>query len=113
MEEICIINHAAKKWLTDIDPQHWSRYAFDPVIRCNHVTNNMTKASDSMLSTHRAASYLDLLEFVRRMVMRKFNERNEECSSWSSVSTPRVHAKILKHSRKSRTLTMIVAVNRE
>ncbi|KAK3229524.1 hypothetical protein Dsin_001405 [Dipteronia sinensis] len=66
-----------------------------------------------MLGTHRAASYLDLLEFIRRMVIRKFNERKEECRVLSSVLPPRVHAKILKHSKKSRTLTMIATENLE
>ncbi|KAK2634607.1 hypothetical protein Ddye_029399 [Dipteronia dyeriana] len=94
-------------------PYAHRRYAYDPVIRCDHATNNMTKAFNSMLSTHRAASYLDLLEFIRRMVMRKFNDRKEECSRWSSVLPPRVHVKILKHSRESRTLTMIAAGNME
>ncbi|KAK1582911.1 hypothetical protein Q3G72_019481 [Acer saccharum] len=79
MEEIGIINPTAKKWLEEIDPQHWSRFAYDPVLRCDHVTNNMTKAFNNMLGTYRAASYLDLLKFIRRMVMRKFNERKEEC----------------------------------
>ncbi|KAK3185131.1 hypothetical protein Dsin_032417 [Dipteronia sinensis] len=113
MEEICVIKIATKKWLEEIDPQHWSRFAYDPVIRCDHVTNNMTEAFNSMLGTHRAASYLDLLEFIRMMVMRKFNERIEECRGWSSVLPPRVHAKILKHSKESRTLTMIAAGNME
>ncbi|KAK2658938.1 hypothetical protein Ddye_005471 [Dipteronia dyeriana] len=113
MEEIGIINPAAKHWLMDIDPQHWSMYSYDPVIRCDHVTNNMTKAFNSMLSTQRAASYLDLLEFIRRMVMRKFNDRKKECSRWSSVLPPRVHTKILKPSRESRTWTMIAAGNKE
>ncbi|KAK2662002.1 hypothetical protein Ddye_000576 [Dipteronia dyeriana] len=113
MEEIGIINPAVKNWLMNIDPQHWSRYAYDPVIRCDHVTNNMIEAFKSMLSTHRIASYLDLLEFIRRMVMRKFNDRKEECSRWSSVLPPRVHVKILKHSRESRCLTTIAAGNME
>ncbi|TXG71889.1 hypothetical protein EZV62_000468 [Acer yangbiense] len=104
MEEIGIINPAAKKWLEEIDPQHWSR--------CDHVTNNMTEVFNSMLGTHRAASYLDLLEFIRRM-MRKFNERKEECLGWSSVLPPRVHAKILRHGRESRSLKMIAAGNME
>ncbi|KAK1577818.1 hypothetical protein Q3G72_025104 [Acer saccharum] len=113
MEEIGIINPAAKKWLEEINPQHWSRFAYDHIIRCDHVTNNMTEAFNSMLGTHRAASYLDLLEFIRRMVMRKFNERKEECLGWSSVLPPRVHAKILKHGRESRSLKMIAAWNME
>ncbi|KAK2658845.1 hypothetical protein Ddye_005378 [Dipteronia dyeriana] len=49
----------------------------------------------------------------RRMLMRKFNDRKEECSSWNSVLQPTVHAKILKHSRESRTLIMIAAENME
>ncbi|KAK0608510.1 hypothetical protein LWI29_031788 [Acer saccharum] len=113
MEEIGIINPAAKKWLEEIDSGHWSRFAFDPVIRCDHVTNNMIEAFNSMLGSHRAVSYLDLLEFIRRMVMRKFNERKEECSKWTSVLSPRVHAKILKHSKESRSFTMIAAGNME
>ncbi|KAK1586816.1 hypothetical protein Q3G72_006408 [Acer saccharum] len=113
MEEIGVINPAAKKWLEEIDPQHWSRFAYDHIIRCDHVTNNMTEAFNSMLGTHTAASYLDLLEFIRRMVMRKFNERKEECLGWSSVLPPRVHAKILKHGRESRSLKMIAAGNME
>ncbi|KAK2662427.1 hypothetical protein Ddye_001001 [Dipteronia dyeriana] len=47
------------------------------------------------------------------MVMRKFYDIKEECRRWSSVLPPRVHAKILKHSRESRTLTMIAAGNME
>ncbi|KAK2663291.1 hypothetical protein Ddye_001865 [Dipteronia dyeriana] len=113
MEETGLINPAAKNWLLDIHPQHWSRYAYDPAIRCDHVTYNMTEAFNIMLSTHRAASYLDLLEFIRRIVMRKFNDRNGECNSWSSVLPPRVHVKILKYSRESRTLTMIATGNME
>ncbi|TXG54328.1 hypothetical protein EZV62_019584 [Acer yangbiense] len=89
------------------------RFAYDPVIRCDHVTNNMTEAFNSKLGTHRAASYLDLLEFIRRMVMRKFNERKEVCRGWSSVLPPKVHAKILRHGRESRSLTMIAARNME
>ncbi|TXG72092.1 hypothetical protein EZV62_000671 [Acer yangbiense] len=89
------------------------RFAYDPVIRCDHVTNNMTETFNSMLGSYRAASYLDLLEFIRRMIMRKFNERKEECRGWSLALPPRVHAKILKHSKESRTLTIIAVGNME
>ncbi|TXG57885.1 hypothetical protein EZV62_015714 [Acer yangbiense] len=59
------------------------------------------QSSMEEISTHRAKSYLDLLEFIRRMVMRKFNERKEECRGWSLVLPPRVHAKIMRHGRES------------
>ncbi|KAK1581906.1 hypothetical protein Q3G72_010107 [Acer saccharum] len=73
----------------------------------------MTEAFNSMLGTHRASSYLDLLEFIRRMVMRKFQEREEDCEQWNLVFPPRVNAKILKNSKQSRVLTIIVAGNME
>ncbi|KAK2644275.1 hypothetical protein Ddye_019470 [Dipteronia dyeriana] len=113
MDEIGAINLVAKSWLQEIEPKHWSRYAYDHVIRCDHVTNNMTEAFNTMIGTYRASSYLELLEFIRRMVMRKFQERKEECQQWNSVLPPRVNAKILKNSKQSRVLTIIAAGNME
>ncbi|KAK3226763.1 hypothetical protein Dsin_006625 [Dipteronia sinensis] len=113
MNEIGAIDPAAKSWLQNIDNEHWSRFAYDQIIRYDHVTNNMTEAFNSMLGSHRAASYLELLEFIRRMVMRKFQERKEECEAWNSVLPPRVNAKILKHGKESRLFTIIAAGNGE
>ncbi|TXG50991.1 hypothetical protein EZV62_023515 [Acer yangbiense] len=113
LDEIGAINPDAKSWLQEIEPKHWSRHAYDQVIRCDHVTNNMTEAFNSMLGTHRAFSYLDLLEFIRRMVMRKFQERKKECEQWNSVLPPKVNAKILKNGKESRMLTIITARNKE
>ncbi|TXG64295.1 hypothetical protein EZV62_011289 [Acer yangbiense] len=112
-DEISAINPDAKSWLQEIEPKHWSRHAYDQVIRCDYVTNNMTEAFNSMLGTHRASSYLDLRKFIRRMVMRKFQERKKECEQWNSVLSPKVNAKILKNSKESRMLTIITVGNKE
>ncbi|KAK3211848.1 hypothetical protein Dsin_016554 [Dipteronia sinensis] len=87
--------------------RHWFRFAYDHIIMCDHVTNNMTEAFNNMLGTHRFATYLELLDFIRKMVIRKFNERNEECGAWNFVIPPRVNAKVLKNNRGSRLLTII------
>ncbi|KAK1551854.1 hypothetical protein Q3G72_005991 [Acer saccharum] len=113
LDEINAINPDAKSWLQEIEPKHWSRHAYDQVIRCDHVTNNMTEAFNSMLGTHRASSCLDLLEFIRRMVMRKFQERKKECEQWNSVLPPKVKAKILKNGKESRMLTIVAAGNKK
>ena len=113
MDEIGAINPDAKAWLEEIEPKYWCRWAYDQVIRCDHVTNNMTEAFNSMLGSHRASSYLDLLEFIRRMVMRKFQDRKEECGAWNSVLPPRVNARMLKNGKESRLLTMIAAGDME
>ncbi|KAL5849063.1 hypothetical protein ACOSQ4_007076 [Xanthoceras sorbifolium] len=78
MEEIDKVNKDAKIWLEQIQPHHWSRHTFDPSIKCDHVTNNMTESFNSMLGDHRAKTYLCLLEYIRRMVMKRFQKRKEE-----------------------------------
>ena len=42
MNEIGAIDLAAKSWLQNIETQHWSRFDYDLIIRCDHVTNNTT-----------------------------------------------------------------------
>ncbi|KAK3222142.1 hypothetical protein Dsin_009167 [Dipteronia sinensis] len=73
----------------------------------------MTKAFHSMLGTHRTQTYLQLLKFIRRMVMRKLQERREECEALRDVLPPRVNARILKNSQASRQLTIISAGDQE
>ncbi|KAK3211560.1 hypothetical protein Dsin_016266 [Dipteronia sinensis] len=75
LDSIGEVDPRGKEWLQKIDPQYWSRFAYDKYIRCDHVTNNMTEAFNSMLGSQRAQTYLQLLEFIRRMVMRKLQER--------------------------------------
>ncbi|KAK2647957.1 hypothetical protein Ddye_015446 [Dipteronia dyeriana] len=112
LKDIDEIKVGAKEWLAKIEPHLWSRFAFDKVIRCDHVTNNMTEAFNGLLGTHRAQTYLQLVEFIRRIVMRKFQERKEECDVCRTVLPPKVHAKILKHSKTSRQMTIISAGNK-
>ncbi|KAK3219474.1 hypothetical protein Dsin_013444 [Dipteronia sinensis] len=40
-----------EKWLAKIEPHLLSRFAFDKVIRCDHVSNNMGEAFNSLLGT--------------------------------------------------------------
>ncbi|KAK2638225.1 hypothetical protein Ddye_026020 [Dipteronia dyeriana] len=107
LDSIGEVDPKAKQWLLKIDPYCWSRFGYDQYIRCDHVTNNMTEAFNSMLGTHRAQTYLQLLEFIRRMVMRKLQERKEECKAWRDVLPPRVNARILKNSQASRQFIII------
>ena len=39
LNDIGQIQLGAKEWLAKIEPHLWSRFAFDAVIRCDHVTN--------------------------------------------------------------------------
>ncbi|KAK3211293.1 hypothetical protein Dsin_015999 [Dipteronia sinensis] len=88
MDSIGEVDPKAKEWLQKIDPHCWSR-------------------------THRAQTYLQLLEFIRSMVMRKLQERKEECDAWRDVLPPRVNARILKNSQASQQLTIISVGDQE
>ncbi|KAL5760767.1 hypothetical protein ACOSQ2_019605 [Xanthoceras sorbifolium] len=79
MAKIERIDIDARTWLDKIDTLHWSRHAFDQSIKYDHVTNNMTESFNSMLGDHKAKTFLQLLEFIRRMVMKRFQKRKEEC----------------------------------
>ncbi|KAL5779258.1 hypothetical protein ACOSQ2_009995 [Xanthoceras sorbifolium] len=113
MAEIGRVNIDARTWLDKINPIHWSRHAFDQSIKCDHVTNNMTESFNSMLGDHRAKTFLQLLEFIRRMVMKRFQKRKEECLGWKIEIPPSVSKKILMASKNSRILRMLSAGNGE
>ncbi|KAL5803156.1 hypothetical protein ACOSQ4_031461 [Xanthoceras sorbifolium] len=113
MAEIGMVDIDAKTWLDKIDPIHWSRHAFDQSIKCDHITNNMTESFNSMLGDHRAKTFLQLLEFIRRMVMKRFQKRKEKCLGWKTEIPPSVSKKILIASKDSRILGMLSAGNGE
>ncbi|KAK2649734.1 hypothetical protein Ddye_017223 [Dipteronia dyeriana] len=58
-------------------------------------------------------TYLCLLEYIRRKVMKRFQERKEACNRWTSELPPNVKAKLVKASEESRMLTMLKARNGE
>ncbi|KAK3222145.1 hypothetical protein Dsin_009170 [Dipteronia sinensis] len=91
-------------YLAAIEPCHWSRHAFDNSIKCDHVTNNMTKAFNSMLKDFRSRTYLGLMEYIRRMVMNRFQLRKEECNRWGNGIPPAVNKKIKDNSVECRIL---------
>ncbi|KAL5827111.1 hypothetical protein ACOSQ4_018908 [Xanthoceras sorbifolium] len=111
MAEIGRVNIDARTWLDKINPIHWSRHAFDQSIKCDHVTNNMTESFNSMLGDHRAKTFLQLLEFIRRMVMKRFQKRKEYHYAGRDGVTRRiveyVHPKLTKTAFSHTYSTMI------
>ncbi|KAK3198303.1 hypothetical protein Dsin_021718 [Dipteronia sinensis] len=104
LQDIGNINPQAMAYLAAIEPCHWSRHAFDNSIKCDHVTNNMTEAFNSMLKDFRSRTYLGLMEYIRRMVMSRFQLRKEECNKWGNGIPPAVNKKIKDNSMECRIL---------
>ncbi|KAL5809254.1 hypothetical protein ACOSQ3_029945 [Xanthoceras sorbifolium] len=66
-----------------------------------------------MLGDHRAKTYRCLLEYIRRMVMKRFQKRKEECGKWLTELPPTVHSRIVKATKDSRLLRMLTTGNAE
>ncbi|TXG62183.1 hypothetical protein EZV62_013546 [Acer yangbiense] len=62
------------------------------------------KAFNSMLKDCRSKNYLGLMEYIRRMVMSRFQLRKEECSRWGTVIPLAVNKKIKENSVECRVL---------
>ncbi|KAK3194080.1 hypothetical protein Dsin_025390 [Dipteronia sinensis] len=85
-------------------PKASIRHAFDNSIKFDHVTNNITEAFNSMLKDFRSMTYLGLKEYIRRIVMSRFQLRQEECSRWGNGIPPAVNKKIKDNTVKCRIL---------
>ncbi|KAK2661843.1 hypothetical protein Ddye_000417 [Dipteronia dyeriana] len=101
LDSIGEVDPKAKQWLMKIDPHCWSRFGYDQYIRCDHVTNNMTEAFNNMFGTHRAQTYLQLMEFIRL----KLKEYYCGCEIWQTSGIPCPHAMVaISHSCGRRSL---------
>ena len=57
-----------------------------------------------MLKDFRPRTYLQLMEFIRRLVMSRFQLRKDECNTWKTDIPPSINKKILENSEESRIL---------
>ncbi|KAK2661235.1 hypothetical protein Ddye_007768 [Dipteronia dyeriana] len=62
----------------------------------------MTEAFNSMMKDFRPRIYLQLMEFIRRLVMSRFQLRKDKCNTWKTDIPPSVNKKILENSEESR-----------
>ncbi|KAL5797667.1 hypothetical protein ACOSQ2_002487 [Xanthoceras sorbifolium] len=81
-------------YMTNIPVCHWSRHAFDGLVKSDHVTNNISKAFNSWIDKIRAKPALTLLEELRRSFMNCIHRRHEEAKKWKTEIPPGVLAKL-------------------
>ncbi|KAK3228568.1 hypothetical protein Dsin_000449 [Dipteronia sinensis] len=104
LQDIGSINPQARAYLAAIELCHYSMHTFDNSIKCDHMTNNMTEAFNIMFKYFRSRTYLGLMEYIRRMVMNRFQLRKEECSRWGNGIPLAVNKKIKDNSVECRIL---------
>ena len=73
MQHIRVNNEVAYVQLMSKPKEMWARHAYDPVIKINHVTNNMTKSFNQWVGELRAKPTLTMLYGTRIKIMGRLN----------------------------------------
>ena len=71
-------NAKAANWMMLKPVEKWARHGFDPNIKFDHITNNMSECFNSWIKDERDKLVLQLLEHLRRRIMVRFGEKWDE-----------------------------------
>ncbi|KAL5775245.1 hypothetical protein ACOSP7_012802 [Xanthoceras sorbifolium] len=72
----------------------WARHTFDPRIKSDHNTNNMSKCFNNWIKNTRNKLILTLMEFLRRKIMVRFHEKWEEVEKFKDGISPYARGRI-------------------
>ena len=73
MQHIRVNNEIAYVQLMSKPEEMWARHAYDPIIKINHVTNNMTESFNQWVRELRAKPTLTMLYGIRIKIMGRLN----------------------------------------
>lgn len=107
------MNLEAYNYLHRIDAKHWSRHAFNEMVKNEHVTNNCTESFNSWLKKARGKPILSMLEYLRRKLMGRMQSRYQKGLAWEGKVTYEVRKRIEKTSNIARMCTVIFAGGEE
>ncbi|XP_021727908.1 uncharacterized protein LOC110695023 [Chenopodium quinoa] len=91
MESINFLDEEAYQWLSNIDPQHWSRHAFSTNCKSNMLLNNMCETFNAVIRDARDKPILTQMEWLRRYMTKRSNDKWEAAKSWEGLLTPFVN----------------------
>ncbi|XP_060668073.1 uncharacterized protein LOC107412125 [Ziziphus jujuba] len=111
MEGIKAVDLGAYTWLKDIPVDSWSNPAFETDVKMDHATNNLTESFNSQIDRIRNKPILQLVESLRRKVMKKFSKREQKAKDWLTDLPPSVQAKVNKFQREGSHIQVIHAEN--
>ncbi|KAF8405851.1 hypothetical protein HHK36_007928 [Tetracentron sinense] len=103
----------AYEWLMEKPMHLWSRHAFDPKVRSDHVTNNMTESFNQWVGDLRGKPILILVDSIRVKLMGRIQCRYEKACSWESLVTPKIKRKMDVIKQDSRTCVFVFARGKE
>ncbi|XP_021747335.1 uncharacterized protein LOC110713178 [Chenopodium quinoa] len=90
MESINFLSEEAYDYLANIPPQHWSRHAFSPTCKSNMLLNNLCETFNAVIRDARDKPILTQMEWLRRCMMKRTNDKWMAASEWEGLCVPYV-----------------------
>ncbi|KAF8408008.1 hypothetical protein HHK36_007148 [Tetracentron sinense] len=103
----------AYEWLIEKPLHSWSRHAFDPRVRSDHVTNNMTESFNQWVGDLRGKPILTLVDSLRVKLMGRIHCRYDKACAWESLVTPKIRQKLNVIRQDSRMCIVVFAGGEE
>ncbi|TXG62753.1 hypothetical protein EZV62_009747 [Acer yangbiense] len=100
-------NAKAADWMMSEPVERWARHGFDPRIKSDHITNNMSECFNSWIKDERDKPVLQLLEHFRRRIMVRFCEKWEEVEKFKDSITPYAKEMLDTNEKEARKLQVI------
>ncbi|KAK9271492.1 hypothetical protein L1049_001851 [Liquidambar formosana] len=87
----------------EIPVTQWSRHAFDPRVKNDSLTNNMSKSFNQWVGELRSKPMLTMIDTIRCRLMSRTHKRYQKRSGWTNEITPAIMGKLDSVKQKSRT----------
>ena len=97
----------AANWMMKEPVEKWARHAFEPSIKADHVSNNMSECFNSWIRDDRDKPILQLLENLRRKIMVRFSEKWAEVERLNDIITPYAREYLTMNEKEARKLQVI------
>ena len=109
MHNIRVNNEVAYVWLMTKPKEMWARHAYDPRIKIDHVTNNMTESFNQWVRDLRATPTFTMIYGIRIKIMGRLNKRSKKANTSDYVVTPKIKKTLDLIQQDSRFCKVIVA----
>ncbi|KAK9269428.1 hypothetical protein L1049_001201 [Liquidambar formosana] len=103
MDAMKRIDIVAYNWLMTIPVSQWSRHAFDPRVKNDSLTNNMSESFNQWVGELRCKPVLTMIDTIRCRLMSRTHKRYQKGSGWTNEITLAIMGKLDSIKQKSRT----------
>ncbi|TXG63653.1 hypothetical protein EZV62_010647 [Acer yangbiense] len=92
----------------ELEPvEKWARHAFEPSLKVDHVSNNISECFNSCIREDRDKPKLQLLENFRRKIMVRFCEKWAKAEKLNDTITPYAKDNLNMNEKEARKLQVI------